>query len=113
MVLEETLERVPWTARRSNQSILKEISPDCSSRTDVEAFAVISPLFARKYPTLAERYCPWGGALAYGHPYGASGAILLLHLWQELKRRKGRLGLLSIAGAGGLGTALLVKNCKV
>ena len=30
MVLEETLERVPWTARRSNQFILKEISPGCS-----------------------------------------------------------------------------------
>ena len=30
MVLEKTLERVPWTARRSNQSILKEISPGCS-----------------------------------------------------------------------------------
>ena len=29
--------RVPWTARRSNQSILKEISPGCSGRTDVEA----------------------------------------------------------------------------
>ena len=29
MVLEKTLERVPWTARRSNQSILKEISPGC------------------------------------------------------------------------------------
>ena len=78
-----------------------------------EAFAVISALFARKYPALTERYCPWGGALAYGHPYGASGAILLLHLWQELKQRHGRLGLLSIAGAGGLGTALLVKNCKL
>ena len=78
-----------------------------------EAFAVISALFARTYPELAERYCPWGGALAYGHPYGASGAILLLHLWQELKQRNGKLGLLSIAGAGGLGTALLVKNCKV
>ena len=77
-----------------------------------EAFAVISALFARKYPALTERYCPWGGALAYGHPYGASGAILLLHLWQELKQRKGTLGMLSIAGAGGLGTALLVKNCK-
>ena len=74
-----------------------------------EAFAVISALFARKHPELAERYCPWGGALAYGHPYGASGAILLLHLWQELKKKNGRLGLLSIAGAGGLGTALLVK----
>ena len=78
-----------------------------------EAFAVISALFARQYPALTERYCPWGGALAYGHPYGASGAILLLHLWQELKQRKGTLGLLSIAGAGGLGTALLVKNCKL
>ena len=30
MVLEKTLERFPWTARRSNQSILKEISPGCS-----------------------------------------------------------------------------------
>ena len=30
MVLEKTLERVPWTARRSNQSILKVISPGCS-----------------------------------------------------------------------------------
>ena len=30
MVLEKTLERVPWTARRSNQSTLKEISPGCS-----------------------------------------------------------------------------------
>ena len=77
-----------------------------------EAFAVISALFARKYPELTARYCPWGGALAYGHPYGASGAILLLHLWQELKQTEGKLGLLSIAGAGGLGTALLVKKCN-
>ena len=29
--------RIPWTTRRSNQSILKEISPGCSGRTDVEA----------------------------------------------------------------------------
>ena len=28
--VEKTLERVPWTAKRSNQSILKEISPECS-----------------------------------------------------------------------------------
>ena len=75
-----------------------------------EAFAVISALFAKKYPGLLQRYCPWGGALAYGHPYGASGTILLLHLWQELKQTGGNLGLLSIAGAGGLGTALLVKS---
>ena len=33
--------RVPWTARRPNQSILKEINPDCSGRTDVEAETLI------------------------------------------------------------------------
>lgn len=75
-----------------------------------EAFAVISALFARNYGDLANRYCPWGGALAYGHPYGASGAILLLHLWQGLKQSGGRLGLLSIAGAGGLGCAILAER---
>ena len=37
MVLEKTLERVPWTARRSNQSILKEIGPEFIGRTDAEA----------------------------------------------------------------------------
>ena len=33
--------RVPWTARRSNQSVLKEISPEYISRTDAEAEAPI------------------------------------------------------------------------
>ena len=40
MVLEETLES-PWTAKRSNQSIIKEISPECSGRTDGEIEAPI------------------------------------------------------------------------
>ena len=38
-----------------------------------EAFAVIDELFARKYPDEIEKYNIFGGALAYGHPYGASG----------------------------------------
>ena len=33
--------RIPWTARRSNQSILKEISPECSLETDVETETAI------------------------------------------------------------------------
>ena len=35
--------RVPWTARRSNQSVLKEISPEYISRTDAEAEAPLGP----------------------------------------------------------------------
>ena len=74
-----------------------------------EAFAVIDVMFERAHPTLVERYNRLGGALAYGHPYGASGAILLLHLIRALETDGGGLGLLSIAGAGGVGQAILIE----
>ncbi|EGT5234949.1 acetyl-CoA C-acyltransferase, partial [Clostridioides difficile] len=52
----------------------------------------------------------FGGALAYGHPYGASGAIITLHLLKALEKTKGRYGICSIAAAGGLGSALLLER---
>lgn len=72
-----------------------------------EAFAVIDVLFERKHPDLVEIYNQLGGALAYGHPYGASGAILMIHLLASLKNG---LGLVSIAGAGGTGEAILIRK---
>ena len=50
-----------------------------------EAFAVISALFGREYPNLIDRYNMLGGALAYGHPYGCSGAMLLIHCMAALE----------------------------
>ncbi|UWD49838.1 acetyl-CoA C-acyltransferase [Clostridioides difficile] len=75
-----------------------------------EAFAVIDVLFQRKYPELIDRYNIFGGALAYGHPYGASGAIIALHLLKALEKTNGRYGICSIAAAGGLGSALLIER---
>lgn len=75
-----------------------------------EAFAVIDVLFARAFPHSTERYNVFGGALAYGHPYGASGGIILLHLLESLRQRQGRLGCCSVAAAGGVGTALLIER---
>lgn len=76
-----------------------------------EAFAVIDVLFSRKYPHLTDRYNKLGGALAYGHPYAASGAILMTHLLASMADEpSGSLGLISIAGAGGLGTAILIRK---
>ncbi len=72
-----------------------------------EAFAVIDVLFQRAHPNLVDKFNPLGGALAYGHPYGASGAILLIHLLASLK--SGGRGLLSIAGAGGSGESILIE----
>lgn len=75
-----------------------------------EAFAVIDVLFQRKYPELIDRYNIFGGALAYGHPYGASGAIIALHLLKALEKTNGKYGICSIAAAGGLGSALLIER---
>ena len=75
-----------------------------------EAFAVIDVLFERAFPEAVEKYNAFGGALAYGHPYGASGAIITLHLLEALRLKQGRYGCCSVAAAGGVGTALLLEG---
>ena len=50
-----------------------------------------------------------GGAIALGHPVGASGARIVLHLLHALRRAKGRRGIASICIGGGLGGAMLVE----
>ena len=57
----------------------------------------------------AEKLNVDGGAIALGHPVGASGARIVLHLLHALKRRRGRLGMASICIGGGLGGAMLVE----
>jgi acetyl-CoA C-acetyltransferase len=50
-----------------------------------------------------------GGAIALGHPVGASGARIVLHLLHTLRRGKGKRGMASICIGGGLGGAMLVE----
>jgi acetyl-CoA C-acetyltransferase len=50
-----------------------------------------------------------GGAIALGHPIGASGARLALTLALELDRRGGGLGAAALCGGGGQGDALILK----
>jgi acetyl-CoA C-acetyltransferase len=50
-----------------------------------------------------------GGAIAIGHPIGASGARIALHLVHELRRRGGGLGAAALCGGGGQGSALLLR----
>jgi acetyl-CoA acyltransferase len=49
-----------------------------------------------------------GGAIAVGHPLGASGAVLMTRLLHELERREGRYGLETMCCGGGLGTATII-----
>lgn len=57
------------------------------------------------------RVCADGGALALGHPWGASGAVLLVRLFHQLVPRPGSLGLAAIAAGGGQGVAMVVQAC--
>jgi len=50
-----------------------------------------------------------GGAIAMGHPIGASGARIVLHLANELKRRGGGVGAAGLCGGGGQGDALIIR----
>ena len=103
----------PKTAVLAIRKLLKQtaLSIDEIYSLEVnEAFAVIDVLLEREFPGIRERLNPLGGALAYGHPYGASGAIILLHLLKDLELNQGRFGICGVAAAGGIGTALLVEK---
>ncbi len=77
----------------------------------MEAFAAQAMACAYETGLNPARVNPGGGALARGHPIGASGAILMVQLWAQLRAREpGTLGLAAIASAGGLGTAVLIQR---
>ena len=50
-----------------------------------------------------------GGAVAIGHPIGASGARIIITLIHELKRRGGGIGIAAICSGGGQGDAIMVE----
>ena len=72
-----------------------------------EAFAAVAIQSMRDLGVGPERVNVNGGAIAIGHPIGASGARIALHLVHELRRRGGGLGAAALCGGGGQGDALL------
>lgn len=77
-----------------------------------EAFAAVcwhSSLMLGLDPETAENTNVNGGAIALGHPVGASGARIVMSAINELRRRGGGLGAAAICGGGGQGDALLVQ----
>ncbi|MEC7761311.1 MAG: beta-ketothiolase BktB [Pseudomonadota bacterium] len=75
-----------------------------------EAFAAQACAVAADLGFPADKTNPNGGAVALGHPIGASGAILLVKLLYELRRINGRFGLVTMCIGGGQGIAMIVEN---
>ena len=75
-----------------------------------EAFASVAVACSNELGLDPEKTNPNGGAIALGHPVGATGAILTVKLMYELERSKGRFGLVSLCIGGGQGIATIFER---
>ena len=75
-----------------------------------EAFASVVLAWSRETGADLEKTNPNGGAIALGHPLGATGAFLLTKALYELERTGGRYGLISMCCGGGLGTGTIIER---
>ena len=74
-----------------------------------EAFAAVALASSQIAELDSEKVNVNGGAVALGHPIGASGARIILTLAYELKRRGGGIGIASICSGGGQGDAIMIE----
>ena len=74
-----------------------------------EAFAAQSIAVANELGFDMEKVNVNGGAIALGHPIGASGARILVTLLHEMKKRESKYGLATLCIGGGMGTSLVVE----
>ena len=77
-----------------------------------EAFASVPLMWMRETGVAHDRLNVNGGAIALGHPLGASGARIMTTLLHELERRDARFGLQSVCCAGGLATATILERLR-
>jgi acetyl-CoA acyltransferase len=75
-----------------------------------EAFAAVPIAWMKELAVPIDKLNVHGGAIALGHPLGASGARIMTTMLNALEARNGRYGLQAICCAGGLGTATLIER---
>lgn len=76
-----------------------------------EAFSIVTLMAIREFKLNPAKVNVNGGAVALGHPIGASGARILTTLLYEMRRRGAKRGLVSLCNGGGEATAMIVEAC--
>ncbi|KUO54932.1 MAG: acetyl-CoA acetyltransferase [Sphingomonadales bacterium BRH_c42] len=77
-----------------------------------EAFAVVAAKFVRDLGLSWDKVNVNGGSIALGHPIGATGSMLIGTVIDELERRGGRYGLVTMCAAGGMAPAIIVERVE-
>ena len=86
---------------------------ECNEAFAVQNLAVIMEIEKQTGEKIEmEKWNPLGGAIAYGHPNGASGARVCMFAMRELIRRGGEYGFFSSCCGGGLGVATVIENLQ-
>ena len=75
-----------------------------------EAFSVVTEKFIRDLDIDREKINVNGGAMALGHPIGATGSILVNTVLDELERRDVQFGLVTMCAAGGMAPAVIIER---
>ena len=75
-----------------------------------EAFAVVSEKYMRDLDLDRDKVNVNGGAIALGHPIGATGAMLIGTVLDELERRDKQVGLVTMCAGGGMAPAIIIER---
>jgi acetyl-CoA C-acetyltransferase len=75
-----------------------------------EAFSVVSMAFAQEFSIADDRLNPFGGAVAIGHPLGASGARIVATLNNVLAHKDASVGMAAICNGGGGASAIIIEK---
>jgi acetyl-CoA C-acetyltransferase len=75
-----------------------------------EAFAVVPEKFIRDLDLDRDKVNVNGGAMALGHPIGATGSMLIGTVLDELERQDKQFGLVTMCAAGGMAPALIIER---
>ena len=75
-----------------------------------EAYAATAVKAMQDWDVTTDKFNPNGGVIATGHALGATGAIMVCTLLDELQYRNGKYGLITLSGGGGVGTAMIIER---
>lgn len=105
---------IPQALKRAGLKLADMSVMECNEAFAVQNLAVIAELEKQmgEKINMERDWNPNGGAIAFGHPNGASGARVCIFTMKELERRGGKYGFFSSCCGGGLGVATVIENLR-
>ena len=104
---------MPLALKRAGLTIDQLDVMECNEAFAVQNLAVIKEFENQTGGKVdMEKWNPNGGAIAFGHPNGASGARICMFAMRDMIRKGGRYGVFSSCCGGGLGVASVIENLQ-